>query len=166
MPLSNWIVILVRVAMTKHPADNYLRAKVLTATPEQLQLLLFDGAIRFCDQARVAIVARKFDDSYNLISKAQKIVTELIVSLKHDAYPDLCKKLSALYTFAYGKLMEANINHDLPSLDEGLNVLRYQRETWAMLMEKLQKDKAAKAAQNIALPEPSQRMEASISMQG
>lgn len=152
--------------MTNHPADNYLRAKVLTATPEQLQLLLFDGAIRFCDQARVAIAAQKFEESYNLISRAQKIVTELIVTLKHDANPDLCKKLSALYTFAYRKMTESNISHDVAGLDEALEVLRYQRETWAMLMEKLQKDKAAKAALNISMPEPSQRMEASISMQG
>lgn len=152
--------------MTKHPADNYLRAKVLTATPEQLQMLLFDGVIRFGEQAKIALQAQKYEDSYNLITKAQRIVTELIVTLKHDAHPDLCKKLAALYTFAYRKMTEANIEHEVKSLDEALDILRFQRETWAMLLEKLQKDKATKAAQNLSIPEPSQRMEASISMQG
>lgn len=152
--------------MTKHPADNYLRAKVLTATPEQLQLLLFDGVLRFGEQARIAMEASKFEDSYNLITRAQRIVTELIVTLKHDAHPDLCKKLAALYTFAYRKMTEANISHDMKPLVEALDILRFQRETWAMLLEKLQKEKATKAAQNLTIPEPNQRMEASISMQG
>jgi flagellar protein FliS len=147
-------------------AQNYLRAKVLTATPEQLQLMLFDGALRFGEQGRVALMAKKFDDSFEAISRMQKIVMELRVSLKRDVSPDLCDKLAGIYTYVYKKLIEANIEHKVESLDEALKLMRFQRETWSMLLEKLAKEKAARAAVSIDMPEPSERMEASISMRG
>ena len=146
--------------------QQYLRTRVLTATPEQLQMMLYDGAIRFSEQARSALEAKDYERSYNLISRVQKIITELSITLKHDVAPDLCGKLSALYTFVYKKLIEANIEHQLAPMDEALNILRYQRETWAMLLDQLGKKKAAAAAQTLDMPAPDARMEASISMQG
>ncbi len=150
--------------MNPSAAQSYLRAKVLTATPEQLQLMLYDGAIRFGEQARLALHNRKFEESYTLIIKVQKIVLELQCSLRRDVSPDLCDKLSALYSFAYRKLIDANIEHKVEALDEALEVLRYQRETWVLLLDQLGKTKAARAATKIDMPAPSSRMEASISM--
>jgi len=152
--------------MNPQAAQNYLRTKVLTATPEQLQLMLYDGAIRFAEQARVALTQKNFEQSYTLISRVQKIVTELTSTLKHDVYPELCGKLSALYAYTHRKLTEANIEHTLQPLDEAMNVLKYQRQTWALLLEQLGKQKAGAAARTLDMPAPSERMEASISMQG
>jgi flagellar secretion chaperone FliS len=149
-----------------NPANNYLRTKVMTATPEQLQMMLYDGAIRFCEQARVAIREKNYEQSYNVVTRVQKIVMEMNCSLKHDVSPDLCSRLAALYNFAYRKLIEANVEHKIESLDEALGVLRYQRETWAMLLDQLGKQKAAAVAKTIAMPGPDARMEASISIQG
>jgi len=146
-------------------AQNYLRTKVFTATPEQLQMMLYDGAIRFAEQARPALEKKKFDESYTLISRVQKILAELTSSLKHDVSPELCGRLAALYNYAYRKLIEANVDHELASLDEALNVLRYQRETWALLLDQLGKTKAAAVARTLDMPAPNARMEASISMQ-
>jgi len=70
--------------MTATAANQYLRTKVLTATPEQLQMMLFDGGLRFCEQARAALLAKNFEQSYDLISRVQKILLELSGSLKHD----------------------------------------------------------------------------------
>jgi flagellar protein FliS len=147
-------------------AQNYLRTKVFTATPEQLQLMLYDGAIRFGEQARVALETKQYDQSFELLSRTQKIIAEMTASLKHDVSPDLCGKLAALYIFVYRKLIEANVEHTTPPLDEALAILRYQRETWVMLLEQLGKTKAAAAASKLDMPQPSARMEASISMQG
>jgi len=102
--------------MTPQAANQYLRTKVLTATPEQLQMMLFDGALVFCEQARLALMAKNFEQSHDLISRVQKILLELSCSLKHDVLPDLCGKLAALYNYAYRKLIEANVRHDLSSL--------------------------------------------------
>ncbi len=152
--------------MNPQAAQQYLRTRVLTANPEQLQMMLFDGAIRFGEQARIALQDRKFETSYTMISRMQKIVTELSGSLKHDIAPELCDKLTALYNYAYRKLIEANVAHKLESLDEAIQILKYQRQTWAMLLQQLSQRKAAAAASQIEMPGPDPRMEATISMQG
>jgi flagellar protein FliS len=143
-------------------AQNYLKTKVFTATPEQLQLMLYDGAIRFGEQARVALEAKNYEQSYNMIARVQRIITELHSSLKHDVAPELCKKLASLYNYIYRRLVEANVDHTLKSLDEALGLLRYQRETWVMLLDQLGKTKAAAAATKLDMPAPDARMEQSI----
>jgi flagellar protein FliS len=143
-------------------AQNYLKTKVFTATPEQLQLMLYDGAIRFGEQARVALEAKNYEQSYNTIARVQRIITEMQSSLKPEVAPDLCKKMAALYNYIYRRLIEANIEHKMASLEEAMELLRYQRETWAMLLEQLGKSKAAAAAQKLDMPAPDARMEQSI----
>jgi flagellar protein FliS len=152
--------------MNPKAAQNYLRTRVLTATPEQLQLMLYDGAIRFCEQARPALEKKDWETTYNMISKAQKIITQLTCTLKHDVHPEMCDRLSALYTYVYRRLTETSVEHTLDSLDDALTILRYQRETWSILMDRLSKQKAATVASRMDIPAPSPRMEASISLQG
>lgn len=156
----------VKRRMNPQVAQNYLKTKVLTATPEQLQLMLFDGALRFGEQAKVALENKKFEDSHNALIRMQKILAELNSNLKHDLYPELCGKLAALYNFAYRRLIHANTAHDVSALNEAMDVLRYQRETWMMLMQQLAKQKAAAMVGTLDIPEPNSRMEASISMHG
>src|SRR4051812_30013308 len=146
--------------------QNYLRTRVLTATPEQLQMMLFDGAIRYGEQARMALEKQDWENSHNAIGRVQKIVTELIGSLRPSINPDLCGKLASLYNFAYRKLIEANIQRSIPALDEGMNVLKFQRETWAMLLDQMSKQKAAAHASKIDMPAPDARMESSLRMTG
>jgi flagellar protein FliS len=152
--------------MNPQAAQKYLRTKVLTATAEQLQMMLFDGAVRFCDQARAALEKKNWELSHKALTDTQAIVTQLIGALNPSINPDLCGKLKSLYVYAYKKLVDANLNHKIESLDEAVKVLKYQRETWMMLMEQLAKQKAAAAAATIDMPGPDARMEASISMQG
>ena len=146
--------------------QQYLRTRVMTATPEQLQMMLYDGAIRFSEQARAALEARDYERSYNMISRVQKIITELSCTLKRDVSPELCDKLSALYSYVYKRLIEANVQRSVEAIDEALELMRYQRETWAMLLDQLGKQKAAVAAAKLDLPAPDRRMEAGISMRG
>ena len=152
--------------MNPQAAQNYLRTRVLTATPEQLQMMLYDGAIRFAEQAKAALDVGDFEKSYQSISRVQKILTEMSCGLKHDVLPELCEKLSALYSYVYRKLIDANVKHDAEALAEAIALLKYQRETWALLLDQLGKQKAAVAATKINMPAPDGRMEASISMQG
>ena len=152
--------------MNPKAAEHYLRTKVLTATAEQLQLLLFDGGIRFGEQARVALEQKNYEQSYQLLTRMLKIVNQLRCALNPDVSPDLCSKLAGIYTYAYRKIVDANFHHRIESLDEALNLLKYQRETWVMLLEKLARQKAGLAARQIDVPAPDAKMEASISMQG
>lgn len=117
-------------------ANPYLRNQVLSARPEQLRLMLFDGALRFLHQGRKGIESKNYDVSYTNISKAEKIVLELSNSLNPQVMPEVCEKLTALYTYIYRLLIEATTQRITKPLDEAIRLLQYERETWAMLMEK------------------------------
>jgi flagellar protein FliS len=148
--------------MSAQAAQHYLKTKVFTATPEQLQLMLYDGAIRFGEQARLALEEKNYEQSYHNISRVQKIITEMSSTLKPEVAPELCQKLAALYTYVYRKLVDANVDHKIEALDEALSLLRFQRETWTMLLDQLGKTKAAAAANQLDMPAPDSRMEDTI----
>ncbi len=152
--------------MSNLVAQNYLKTKIFTATPEQLQLMLYDGAIRFSEQGRMALEKKDYEGSYTALSRAQKIIAELNGSLRHKVAPELCGKLAGLYNYVYRKLLEGSIERKPEAVEEALKILRYQRETWVMLLDQLGKQKAAAAATKLDMPAPSARMEASISMRG
>jgi flagellar protein FliS len=124
------------------PGQEYLRDVVLSAPPEKLQLMLYDGAIRFCRQARDAISSNDIEGSYNLLTRAQNIVLEMQNALRPEVDPALCDRMSSLYNFVYRRLVDANVNKDMAALDEALRLLEYQRETWVMLLEKLAEENA------------------------
>src|SRR5438874_2641304 len=108
--------------MIGQAANSYLRTKVLTANSEQLQLMLYDGALRFCEQARLALEQKQWEQSHSHITKVQRILVEMLSTLKHSVSPDLCGRLSALYNFAYRKLIDANVTHDIAPLSEAEQV--------------------------------------------
>lgn len=123
--------------MTSAP-NPYLKTKIMTASPLELRLMLFDGAIRFCEQGRKGIADRDFEAAYNGISRCQRILIELMNSLDAEHDPELCKKLTALYTFMYTRLVTASTEKDPVVADEVIKLLRYERETWQMLIEQSQ----------------------------
>jgi flagellar protein FliS len=122
--------------LTQAGPNPYLRTKILTASPEQLRLMLYEGAIRFCRQGAAAIEAKDWEGSYNNLMRAQKIVLELSTSLNHNMAPELCAKLSGLYTYIYRRLVEANVQRSAALVREALQLLEYERETWQMAMER------------------------------
>lgn len=126
--------------------NPYLRTRIMTASPEELRLMLYEGAIRFCHQGAEALGRNACEDAHNALMRAQKIVLELSSSLQRDASPDLCDKLSALYIFIYRKLVEANVSHDLKSLEEALKLLEFEKETWELLMARLAQERRGQAA--------------------
>ncbi len=116
---------------------EYLRTKVLTASPEELHLMLYDGAIRFAEEGKTAMAAGNLEKAHEFLVRAQNIVLEMSAGLNHEVNPDLCAKLSSLYNFIYRRFVEANLKHDIAAIDDGLKILNYQRETWVLLMDKL-----------------------------
>jgi len=126
-------------------SSQYLKTQVMTASPEMLQLMLWDGAIRFAEQGKDAIVRKDIEGSYKALLRAQRIVMELNTSLRHNVNPELCGKMSALYNFMYRRLVEANVQKEVRLVDEALEIMRHQRETWSMLMSQLARDRAAEA---------------------
>ena len=132
------------------PSQEYLKTKVMTASPEMLTLMLWDGAIRFAEQGKEAIVKKDIEGSYKSLVRSQKIITELTTNLKHEVNPDLCGKLAALYNFMYRRLVDANLTKNPQLVDDALEIMRHQRETWVMLIDKLTKEKAGEASATVA----------------
>lgn len=131
--------------MAYTPTNEYLKTQVMTASPEMLQLMLWDGAIRFAEQGKDAIQKKDIEGSYKALIRAQKIIMEMSNALRPDVNPELCKNMAALYNFMYRRLVEANLKKDPALVDDALEIMRHQRETWVMLMEKLASERAAEA---------------------
>ncbi len=123
--------------MTQDHSGEYLRNAVMTASPEQLHLMLYDGAIRFCRQAKEALSRKDLETSCEKLLRAQRIVVELQNGLKPEVDAALCDNMARLYSFVYKCLVDANLNRDAEAVDAALRVLEHQRETWQLLMEKL-----------------------------
>jgi flagellar protein FliS len=140
--------------MSNAAANPYLRTKIMTASSEELRLMLYEGAIKFTRQAMGCIDAKDFEGSYNALMRAQKIVLELSTSLNFDIAPELCDKLSALYTYIYRLLVDANMQRDHKPASEALELLEYEKETWVMLMQSVGKAPAAQNAQVPQQPRP------------
>ena len=136
----------------QHTANAYLKTKVMSATPEELRLMLLDGALRFARIGRDGIAEKDYEKSFENIIKAKDIVLELINILRPDVDPDLCGKLSSLYTFMYQRLTDANMEHDAAIVEEVIGLLEYERETWVLLMEKIKTERASGAAPAAARP--------------
>lgn len=132
--------------MTQDASTEYQRNAVLTATPEQLHLMLYDGAIRFTRQAREAMERKDLETSCEKLLRVQRIMLELENGLRPEVNPDLCRQMSSLYSFVYDRLVEANMKRDVALVDESLQVLEHMRETWCLLLGKLREAKAAPAA--------------------
>ena len=80
---------------------EYLKNAVMTATPEQLQLMLFDGAIRFTLRGREALERDDVEGAFNGFERAQRIVLELNSGLRREVNPQLVDQTAALYDFIY-----------------------------------------------------------------
>ena len=117
--------------------NEYLRNAILTASPEQLLLMLYDGAIRYTRQGVEGLEARDWEQAFTGFSRAQKVVLELINSLNYEVDRDLCTKMAGLYNFVYRQLVEACSERSVTAATEAIQILEYQRETWVLLIEQL-----------------------------
>lgn len=119
----------------------YLRSKVMSASPEELRLMLLDGALRFAHQARNGLETKNFEQSYAGFSQCRAILMELMSSLNEAAAPELTAKVRSLYTFFYLELIQASHDKDIDKLDRVIELIEFERETWAMLMDKLAEER-------------------------
>ena len=115
-------------------AQQYNRNKVLTASPAELTLLLYEGAIKFCNIAAVAIEKNDMEKAHTNIVKAEMIIEEFKATLNHK-YP-VAEDFDKLYKYIYGLLVDANMRKDLEILEQATNELRGMRDTWKEVMKR------------------------------
>ncbi|MEK4438364.1 MULTISPECIES: flagellar export chaperone FliS [Paenibacillus] len=119
--------------MITSPYEKYRQSSVQTSTPEQLLIMLYDGAIRFI---RAGIDGLKHQDleKINLnLGKAQTIVSELMSTL--DSSYEVSKGLSALYEYVNHLLTQSNVKKESEPAEEALGYLTELRATWAQAIK-------------------------------
>lgn len=129
--------------MNAQAYDIYKNATVETVSPEKLLLMLYDGAIRFIENAQQGIAAKDINLSHQQNIKAQNIILELMATLKMDY--EISQSLYALYEYLYLQLVQANVKKDTAILEEVKGFVTELRDTWAEAIKNL-KTPGAKAA--------------------
>lgn len=111
---------------------QYNNNKVLTASPAELTLLLYEGAIKFCNVAMMGIEEKNVEKAHNNIKKAQAIIEELQSTLNHSY--KVAEDFDRIYSYIYRLLVDANIHKDKEVLEHALNEIRGMRDTWKEVM--------------------------------
>jgi flagellar protein FliS len=111
----------------------YANNKITMATPAELTLMLYEGAIKFCNIAMVAIEKHDYAKANTNIQKAEKIIGEFQNTLDFK-YP-VAKDFDKVYSYLMQRLLQANMQKDPAILEEVLRHLRTMRDTWKEVMK-------------------------------
>lgn len=112
--------------------QQYEKSKILTASPAELTLMLYEGAIKFANIAVMAIEKGEIEKAHNNIRKVERIIEEFQATLNHK-YP-VAKDFDEVYTYLRRRLVEANVKKDKEIMEEVLRHLRTMRDTWKDVM--------------------------------
>lgn len=119
---------------------QYNNNKVMTASPAELTLMLYEGAIKFCNIAIMGIENKDIPKAHTNIVKAQKIVDEFRATLDMK-YP-VAADFDRVYVYLQQRLLQANIKKDAEILEEVLGHLRAMRDTWKEVMQQANRSRA------------------------
>ena len=108
----------------------YKENNVVTQSRGHLVVMLYEGAIKFLEQAVVAIENRDYAEKGRLIGRALDIINELDASLDFNASGELCTNLRSLYDFIRRHLFQANVKLDVQSVREVINLLDDLNQAW------------------------------------
>ena len=112
---------------------QYNNSKVLTASPAELTLMLYDGAIKFCNVAIIAVEQKDIEKANNTILKVERIVDYFRQTL--DMSYEVAQDFERVYAYLSQRLVEANIKKDKEILEEVNQHLHAMRDTWKEVMK-------------------------------
>ncbi len=110
--------------------NQYQQKHISTASPEQILLMLYDGAIRFTRRAISGIEENKPELKASGVTKAMAIIAEFSNSLDHKIGGQIAEDLDALYDFMMRELTSANLKNDIEKLKNVEKLLMELRQTW------------------------------------
>ncbi len=136
--------------------DEYLESRVMTAKPEELHLLVLDGAIRQTTLAEVAVESKDFETAHFSLNSAREFVVEILSGLDEEQSAEIVANLKSLFAYVYRCLNDADLYHDVEKVQSALKVLRLHRETWQQLILQRKQELGA-GTESTAIPEPTGR---------
>ena len=114
---------------------QYQENQIISASPEKILLMLYDGAIRFTRQAIYGLEENNFSLLRHGINKSMAIITEFSNSLNHEVGGQIAENLDALYNFMIRELTTANLTKDIEKLKVVEKLLVDLRTTWEEAVE-------------------------------
>ncbi len=114
-------------------AQAYRENTVLSATPEQLVVMLYDGARRFLRQATSAMHAREVETAHNALRRAEQIFAHLDGVIDDEQGGEVAQRLHSIYRFSLAHLGRARMEQDPQKLTEVSGMFGELRESWAEL---------------------------------
>ena len=138
--------------MVNAAAEAYKRQQIMTATPEALTLMLYNGALRFMSEGKEALEKKDYESANNSIIKAEKIITEFRVTL--DFNYEISHQLLPLYNYVYDCLVQGNLASDTAKIDEAAGIIRELRDAWAQAMKKARAEKSGESLESAVPPMP------------
>lgn len=111
---------------------QYNNNKIMAASPPELTLMLYEGAIKFCNIAIVAVEQGNVPKAHNNIKKVQDIIDYLRDTLDMK-YP-VAQDFENIYTYLLKRLLDANVKKDKEILEEINKHLHSLRDTWKKVM--------------------------------
>ena len=124
-------------------AQAYRENAVMGASPVQLVVMLYDGALRFMEEGKRAIESRDLETQNSKLQRAQKIVIELMTTLNFQQGGDIARSLVSLYAYVIGELVEGNMADDAKRIDNAMKTMKELRDSW------VQVEKAPKGVQEL-----------------
>ena len=127
--------------MTKNPYVQYKNNAIVTATPAELTLMLYEGAIKFGNIAIKAIEEGDIQKAHTNIMKVQRIITEFRNTLDFK-YP-VAKDFDRVYEYLERRLVEANVSKDKEIMEEMVMHIRSMRDNWKEVMKRAKQPQSA-----------------------
>lgn len=121
--------------------QSYKTNAINTASPEELTLMLYDGAIKFANQALIAIEHKNYDEANRLILRTEDIIQEFRCTL--DKKYEIANTFETMYEYIYRRLVDANIKKDSEILTEAIGLIKGLRDTWKEAMKIAKTSKVA-----------------------
>lgn len=116
-----------------NPYATYQNNSVTTSSPGELTLMLYNGCLKFIQQAKRAVESGQIEEKNTAIQKAQAIISELMITL--DSSFSVAKEMLVLYEFANSRLVDGNIKNDPALFDEAAEIITEFRDTWKQVIQ-------------------------------
>ena len=115
-------------------AEAYRRQQIMTATPEALTLMLYNGCLKFITEGMEATEKKDFEAANTSLQKAQNIISEFRITLNMDY--EISHQLLPLYNYTYDRLVEGNMKSDVSLIQQGYDIIKELRDAWMQAMKK------------------------------
>jgi flagellar secretion chaperone FliS len=115
------------------PTAAYKQQSILTATPGQLVVMLYDGCLRFLQQGALSMRDGNIAEAGSRLSRAEAIVEELLSTLDMEKGGVIASRLQGIYVFCVRQLMEARLERDAEKIDKVAELLSELRDSWVQV---------------------------------